>query len=240
MRGRYWAIGPALQSNSYNCLVLILHRQLGSYLLGTGESYHPTAQTYTRLDISQCLILTKRRPTHCGSAQHAVQSWCQSVVVMLGEKQCLAGVEMLAQSPTSRMDTRETPATKAVEVAAPQREPRDICALATQRTFLTQEEMVLAQTGLCCLLLPIKEKSHTQSIRLHPKWFSMSQVSLQIKNKAKINIGVRLNMNLRRKMSWTICLATRHGNDAEEEGADYQYIIKLNQNNASQQQVLKE
>ena len=33
------------------------------------------------------------------------------------------------------------------EAATPQREPRDICALATQRTFLTQEEMVLAQTG---------------------------------------------------------------------------------------------
>ena len=39
------------------------------------------------------------------------------------------------------------PAAKAAEAATPQREPRDICALATQRTFLTQEEMVLAQTG---------------------------------------------------------------------------------------------
>ena len=48
----------------------------------------------------------------------------------------------------------ETPAAKAVEVAATQREPGDICALATKRTFLTQEEMVLAQTSLCCLLLP--------------------------------------------------------------------------------------
>ena len=36
----------------------------------------------------------------------------------------------------------------------PQGESRDICALATQRTFLTQEEMALAQTGQCCLLLP--------------------------------------------------------------------------------------
>ena len=26
-----WAVGPALQSNSSNCLVLILHRQLGNY-----------------------------------------------------------------------------------------------------------------------------------------------------------------------------------------------------------------
>ena len=50
----------------------------------------------------------------------------------------------MAQSPACRMDTRETPAAKANEAAAPKREPRDISALATQRTFLTQEEMVLA------------------------------------------------------------------------------------------------
>ena len=53
------------------------------------------------------------------------------------------------------MDTGKTPAAKA---AGPQREPGDICALATQRTFLTQEQMVLAQTGLCCLLLPPKRE----------------------------------------------------------------------------------
>ena len=58
------------------------------------------------------------------------------------------------------MDTRETPATKVAEAAAPWREPGELCALATQRTFLTQEEMVFEQTGLCCLLSPKKEKSH--------------------------------------------------------------------------------
>ena len=31
-----------LQSNSSNCLVLILHRQLGNYLLSIGERYSPT------------------------------------------------------------------------------------------------------------------------------------------------------------------------------------------------------
>ena len=35
---------PALQSNSSNCLMLIQHRQLGNYLLSTGESYDLTAQ----------------------------------------------------------------------------------------------------------------------------------------------------------------------------------------------------
>ena len=56
------------------------------------------------------------------------------------------------------MVTRETPATKAAEAAIPQREPGDICTLATQRIFLNQEEMVLAQTGQCCLLSPKKRE----------------------------------------------------------------------------------
>ena len=52
----------------------------------------------------------------------------------------------------------ETPATKATEAAVPWREPGDMCDLATQRTFLTQEEMGLAQTSLCCPLLPKKRE----------------------------------------------------------------------------------
>ena len=55
----------------------------------------------------------------------------------VGGKLCLAGVETLAWSPACRMDTRETPDAQAAEAAAPtQRESRDTCALATQRTFL--------------------------------------------------------------------------------------------------------
>ena len=61
------------------------------------------------------------------------------------------------------MDTRETPATKAVEAAVPQGEHTDLCTLATQITFLTQEEMVLAQTCLCCLFYPKKEVTHDPS-----------------------------------------------------------------------------
>ena len=59
---------------------------------------------------------------------------------------------------------QETPATKAAEGATPWREPRDICALATLSTFRTQEEMVLAQTGQCCLLLPKKKE---KSLEIH-------------------------------------------------------------------------
>ena len=61
-----------------------------------------------------------------------VSSWCRKTLV---------------QSLACRMVTREIPATKAAGAATPQREPRDICALATPRTFLTTEGMVLAQTG---------------------------------------------------------------------------------------------
>ena len=53
-------------------------------------------------------------------------------------------------------------------------------------------------------VLPIvtqKEREHMQSIRLLPKKFSMPQISLEIKNRAKVNTGVRLNVNLRRKMT---------------------------------------
>ena len=70
-------------------------------------------------------------------------------------KYCLAGVEALFQSPVCRKDARETQATKAVEATA----PGDICTLAMCKTFLTQEEIILPQTGTCCLFLPRKKTS---------------------------------------------------------------------------------
>ena len=44
LRGRCWDVRPALQCSSSNCLLLILQRQLGNYLLNTGKNYSPTAQ----------------------------------------------------------------------------------------------------------------------------------------------------------------------------------------------------
>ena len=44
-----------------SCLVLILHRQLGNYLLSSEESY---SQTFTSLYVCQCLALTNKAPTH--------------------------------------------------------------------------------------------------------------------------------------------------------------------------------
>ena len=67
----------------------------------------------------------------------------------------------------------------------------------------------------------------------------MSQISLQIKNRVKVNIGMRLNANLGMQMTWLIHLSTRYGNEnssmmLKKKGADYQYKIKLNQNNPLQ------
>ena len=48
---------------------------------------------------------------------------------------------------------------KAADTAAPQNVPTDICAFAIIKTVLTQEEIILAHTGLYCLLLPKKKKT---------------------------------------------------------------------------------
>ena len=74
----------------------------------------------------QFLMLTNKSTTHCGPEQLSIESWCQSVVVMYVEKQCLAREETLPQSPACRMDTREMPTTKAIDTSAPWSVPGDI------------------------------------------------------------------------------------------------------------------
>ena len=72
----------------------------------------------------------------------------------------MAGVETLDQSPAFRMDARETPAVKATDPTAPWMVQRDMCTFTIPKSFLVQEEMVLAQICSCCLLLP-KNKEFT-------------------------------------------------------------------------------
>ena len=78
------------------------------------------------------------------------------------------------------MNTKETPTAKASKAAAPLREPRDMC-------FSNRENFpYLRWNGFSTdwPVLPIvspKQTGHMWSIRLHPKWFSTSQISLQIK-----------------------------------------------------------
>ena len=64
------------------------------------------------------------------------------------------GVETLAQSPACWMDTKETPAAKDTDAAIAQKIPRDICILTIHKSFLTKEEIIIAHTAMCCLLLP--------------------------------------------------------------------------------------
>ena len=51
------------------------------------------------------------------------------------------------------MDGKETPASKATDATALHRVP-GTCVLAILQTFLTQEEIILAHTDMCCVLLP--------------------------------------------------------------------------------------
>ena len=69
--GKHWEedvglFGLALQSDSSNCLMLILHRQLGNYLLSSAEGYGPTAQhiyntIYNVGHLSTSWLLTKSK-----------------------------------------------------------------------------------------------------------------------------------------------------------------------------------
>ena len=102
-------------------------QQLGDYSLSTGESYGPTAQ-HTHMTEYKSMFDTYQGKTYSLRPSRAwyTESWCRSVVEMYGENQCLASIETLAQSPAHRMDTRETPAAKTAEAAAP-RENLETC-----------------------------------------------------------------------------------------------------------------
>ena len=78
--GKHWEedvglSGLAIQSDSCNCLVSILHKQLGKYLLGMGRATAQQPNISRRLHINQCLILTNNLlPTHEGQEQHAASN----------------------------------------------------------------------------------------------------------------------------------------------------------------------
>ena len=101
--------GLALQSNSSNTSQTI--EKLFAFYWWQPCADRPT---FARLYISQCLTLTKRAPTHWGPEQHNAQNPEANNLQWYRWKKCLAGVEMLDKSPT-----RETPATKATDAAAP-------------------------------------------------------------------------------------------------------------------------
>ena len=155
-------LGLAPLSNISNCIVLILYRQLGNYLLGTSESYSLATQHIHRtlyksmFDTNQHIDYSQRANAACW-----IESWCQCIVVIYVENKCLAGVETLAQSSAHRMHTMETPATEAPDATTPQRVLRPVHY--QYLNFLNQEEIILAHTGMCCLLLPRNTKETLDS-----------------------------------------------------------------------------
>ena len=56
--------GLVLQSNSFNCIVLILNTQLGSYLSSSGESYSLTASHICKTLYKSMLTLANKLSTH--------------------------------------------------------------------------------------------------------------------------------------------------------------------------------
>ena len=90
--GKHWEesvglLGLNLQRNSSNCPVLILHIQLGNYLLHTGESYCLTAQQIHKTLGSMFDIYPHAEYSQRSSTGHCVESWCWSIVMMYMEKQ---------------------------------------------------------------------------------------------------------------------------------------------------------
>ena len=57
-------------------------------------------------------------------------------------------------------------------------------------------------------------------------------------NKIQANIGMRFNIEVQDALSQDA--GTKKQHDIEKKGTDYQYTIKLNQNNVLLRQVLKE
>ena len=131
----------------------------------------------------------------------------RSVAEMYFGKQCLAGIKTLVQSPVCRMDTREMAAMEVANTAAPQRVPRDKGAFAIPKTFLTNEGIILKHTGMLCQLSTTSRQNIWDSIQLLPKRLSMALVSLQVR--------VTFNINLRWKMTWSICFTTRYHNKTD-------------------------
>ena len=131
-----------------------------------------------------------------------------------------------------------TPAAKVAEAAAPQRELTDMYLSNTENfPFPRRNDFSTDQPVLP--FSPQNREVTCDPSGFFPKMFNTPQINLQMKNRAKIYTGMRLNLNLRRKMTQLILLSTiyRKENSSmilKKKDADYQYIIKLNQNNALQ------
>ena len=92
------------------------------------------------------------------------------------------------------MDTKEIPAAKAAATEVPQILITDESTLAIFKTFLTQLEIISVNTSKNCLLIPINRKDAQD-----PSYFflkcSVHINKPSIEHRARINIGVKFNMD---------------------------------------------
>ena len=133
--GKHWEedlglLGLAVPSNGSNCLVLIPDKHLGNCLLSTKDSYSLIVQLIHRTlhksvwHLSKTWLLTK--------VHDSMLNWI--LVPVSGRDICWKIASNCRRnsspSPACRMDTMETPATKAADATKPWTVPWDICALA--------------------------------------------------------------------------------------------------------------
>ena len=164
-----WAVGPALQSNSSNCLVLILHRQLGNYLRSTGESYGPTAehmQDWLKVNVWHLIgedLLTKAQhgmlhrvlmPIHSSNVgREIVPSLCRNS----GQITCLQDGH---QRDTSYQGCRSSNPLE--------RSQRHMC-LSNMENFPYPRRNGFSTDRLMLPIVTQKKRSHLRSIWLLPK-----------------------------------------------------------------------
>ena len=170
--GKHWEadvelFGLALQSNSSDCSANTT-QTIGTLFAQYYTELWPNSPTYLQ-DIIQVNVWNLQTIWLLTNAQasmlHRILTLiCSSDICW---KIVSSWVKTLPKSPTCRMDTWETAASKDADAAAPWRVSGDICALAILKKFFNHEEIILAYTGMCSLLLP-KNKGHTISIQLLP------------------------------------------------------------------------
>ena len=213
LRGRCGLSGFALQSNSTNCLVLKLHRQLGNYLLDTGDSYGLTGQhlqDFIKVSVWHLLIkyqLTEAqyRMLHrilvliCSSdiGGKIVSSWCRKYGIV-------THIQDGHQGNTSCQGYRCW--------SIPERSQRHMYMSSTEN-FPHPRRNGYSTDWLALPIITQEQRYYKWSIWLLPERLSTVQISIQIKYRVKINTGMRINKYLRRKMTQLIYLATRCRNE---------------------------
>ena len=111
---------------------------------------------------------------------HCTESLCQSVVVIYVENECLA-VEETGTVTCLQDGYQGSSGHQSYRYHPNPRQCLETCALAILKTFLTQEETILAHAAMCGLLLP----KYTEATQDSPDFFLKAQYDI---NKSSNNI----------------------------------------------------